>query len=315
MNEEPAIENEDTNGDSTEVNPVPATTAVRKQRRRPQQLKQQIERAPDLSLATLRTRTHYVPPLFATNFDNPLHALTHSFDVAVNISYDLDSVVGNLGKNRSLSKFGSLKRSLTASSGLNLDTAASKKALRAQQLRDCAEQLARQLQPTTDAFTTLVAHVGALHSQEHMHAVHCVAPYLLLDPSVTQREEFRRLRLCDNAFFAQIGMLTFTRHVVEFTLRDASTVEMAKERYNRVLLRADVWLLKMCNDSAALVDAVLPLVWRWDDEFQLLPEEMLQKRLEVCRKDLPMLIVGLLEVLHLTRERDDVIRSLYLMFV
>ncbi len=176
----------------------------------------------------------------------------------------------------------------------------------------CVQIILKDFSSVMDNFVRFVVEMLRVKEEYIVRDITYAASYFLLDESVTQHPELTHLKICDNTYAYLLGKNLLRVFVLKESLARGSTVMLARRRYKRVINSADAWLLHLCGNSVDKVKSITPPVWRWDDtSFDELPDTVLNPILLRCRKQLPCILIGILDLLLLQEWRDDVLFQLY----
>lgn len=218
-------------------------------------------------------------------------------------------------------KKGSLRKiasALTSGSSTSSDAAAAfdrhqqrADAARSKNQELCALALSKQLSFVVDAFVAFVLELTRIRNAEQTQDVETLATYFLLDSTITQRAEMRRLRLCDADLAITLGKAATEMLIFRDALDRGSSIAIARRRYDAVYKHADLYLLLACNNNTDRVRAILPLVWQWDEAFDDLKPAALEPAYMRCRRDLIFIVIGMMDVLGFRELRDQLAWDLY----
>jgi len=162
-----------------------------------------------------------------------------------------------------------------------------------------------------DAFVAFVIELTRIHNADAMQDVETLAGYFLLDSTITQRADMRRLRLCDADLAITLGKAATEMLIFRDALDRGSSIAIARRRCDEVYKHANLFLLAACGNNADRVRAILPLVWQWDEAFDDLKPALLEQAYLRCRRDLIFIVIGMMDVLGFREMRDQVAWDLY----
>lgn len=174
-------------------------------------------------------------------------------------------------------------------------------------------RILEQIEPTVDAFSESLfelAHIDAVHVR---HEVSVMVKFAILDKSIGSHHLLKELGLCDSRNFRQIGECAVRAHIYALTALQGRTSDVAETRFLRVNEGAHIWLTKALRSRAA---RAMPIIWQLtDDTFEPLDQRALQTKQNERLISVVYLMVGILELMALARERDTLIKALLDEFV
>jgi len=248
----------------------------------------------------------FIPPCLFARYGDPFLTLTHFFDGITSTAIVPEQQYDDLQKVVSANKKNSIKRTAPKPTAIT----------RSVRLSDCVAEVSKRLSARVDAFVAFVVRITHLRHERQIIDLTNAAAYVLLDRTVTQHSELKRLKLCDNSIVHAIGICETKKQILADSLADGCGMKRANERCNEVIQFVSRWLLEACDNNVAAVASMLPVIWQWDSEtLEPLSEKELENNYLRCRLDLPFLIIGLLDILQLNVERNRLILDVYQTFV
>ncbi len=174
-------------------------------------------------------------------------------------------------------------------------------------------RILEQIEPTVDAFSESLfdlAHIDSVHLR---HEIAVMVKFSVLDKSIGSHHLLRELGLCDNRNFRQIGVCAVQAHIYALTALQGRSSDVADARFARLDEGAHIWLTKVLRSRSA---RTMPIIWQLTDEtFEPLDQRALQTKQNDRLRSVVYLMVGILELMALPRERDVLIKALLDEFV
>lgn len=198
---------------------------------------------------------------------------------------------------------------LAAAERKELETYALKLAL----VREHIATVIAKLDQRSDAFSNALCDLAQIGNKQLRHEVAVLVTFAMLDSTVAQHQFFEGLNLCDNALFRKIGESAVTSYICAMTLLQGNGPDVAQTRFLRVVEGAHVWLTQKLLDRAR---SVLPIFWELEPKTcePLNEVDMKENEMRVMTSA-PFIMIGVLELMRLSTERDTIMKSLITAFV
>lgn len=263
-------------------------------------------------------------PTFLTTLSDPFIALRYHFDVTGQF---LSTAVQSIEEKEPKKKHGSLRRAVSkiAAVGSSSSTTTRKERPGDDDVSDDApdahselatlrtianevRRIVRDLSDTVDAFVAATVTAGNVRDPEHQQNLTVIAPYALLDYTITQHPRMKQLRLSDNRTYIEIGRAQLRSHIFAVTTAHGYGVDQAEKRYERALANAKKWLCENCKENTR---SLLPVAWSFHEtSHEILPSAELERRMQRIMSEVPLIMIGMFHLMCLTNERDNVLESL-----
>jgi hypothetical protein len=263
-------------------------------------------------------------PKFITSLSDPFVALRYNFDVTKQF---LSNAVQSIEEQEPKKKHGSLRRAVSKIAAVGSSSSTTTRKARpgdddvsddAPAVRDEldtlrtigneVERIVRDLSSTVDAFVKATVTAGNVRIPEKEQNIEVIAPYVLLDCTITQHPRMKQLRLSDNRTYIEIGRAQLRSHIFAVTAAHGYGVEQAEKRLERALTTAKDWL---CENFKEDVQSMLPVVWALDEtSHEMLSNVELARRMQRITGEVPLIMIGVFHLMCMTEERDNVLESL-----
>lgn len=254
----------------------------------------------------------YVPPYLSIHYAEPMTALRFHVDALLKIGAaaeqleSLQKMPANSVKKNSLRRTQTVNPAVAASKDLHL---------RSQLLRTYTTTIMERLEHAALNLTAFIVRTAQISDQLAIDDILSIVTYFLVDPTISVHSELHKLNLVDNSLIIAVGQSEMKKQILKKTLEDGGSMKLALKRYSDVDRYSSVWLLEACNNNAGMVASILPIIWLWDNEkLEPLGDTDLQPQYERGRRDLPFLIIGILDLLGFADKRDEMIRKMYRTF-
>lgn len=257
-------------------------------------------------------------PTFATDLADPFITLRHQIDVERQFSEieierpdEPNTESSSGGKKKTLRK---LMRKGEASREETNPARPSKIKVRITEdqkirLRHELARITKELSSAVDNFVALACSVCKITTREIIFEMREFTPYLMLDNSVTKHPKLIGMHLTDNTTYIELGRTVLRSHGLAVACAQGQTLSNANQRIRRMDEFLDVWITKRSPKRAR--DA-MPVMWTLEaSTHEPLPETFLEKRVRDMMREVPLLMIGMLHVMCLRAERDDLVREIF----
>lgn len=180
-------------------------------------------------------------------------------------------------------------------------------------VREHIATIITKLDQRSDAFTNALCDLAQIGNKQLRHEIAVLVTYAMLDSTVAQHQFFEGLNLCDNALFRKIGESAVTSYICAMTLLQGNGPDVAQSRFLRVVEGTHVWLTEKLSDGAR---TVLPIFWALEPKTcePLNKVDMKEHEMRVM-SSVPFIMIGILELMRLSTERDIILKNLITTFV
>lgn len=255
-------------------------------------------------------------PQFIMRAEDPCRTLTHFFD-AVTLFGECDYVGTDEAKRKNRSLLKVMKKSATLTHGTAVraadesSTTLSHAAARA--ITDEATRIALYISEGVDSFVSLVGTLARIADTHFLDDIATMAPYMMLDRTVTQHPRMRRLRMCDTSMCIAIGRAQILTAVYCRALENSQTEASAEKVVQTVEQFAHAILGSRFPTHAGFhkIKHGLPATWRLHEQTNTpLSEREQEEQLQRVMREFPLLVVGLLHVMNLHEHKLRLIHDL-----
>ncbi len=175
------------------------------------------------------------------------------------------------------------------------------------------ERILDHFEETVEKFSTALCMLARIDNKHLRHEINVLSTFAILDDSIGNNSLLEELKLCDNRNFYKIGEAALSARIHAITLLQGYNSVVAAERLARISSGAHIWLTKKLG---AATRNILPLVWELEPETcKQLSETDMKRKNDARMHSVPYIMIGLLELMTLPRERDTIITELLKEFV
>ena len=170
-------------------------------------------------------------------------------------------------------------------------------------------RITKDLSGAVDSFVALSCSVCKITMREIVNEMREFVPYFMLDNSVTKHPKLLGLRLTDNTTYIELGRTLLRSHALAVACAQGQTLANANQRIRRMDELLDVWITRRSPTRAR---NAMPVMWTLEaSTHEPLPETFLEKRTRDMMREVPLLIIGMLHVMCLRAERDNLVREIF----
>lgn len=269
-------------------------------------------------MSTPRGRRGDMVPMLYRKAPDPFIALRNHFDAQTMFAGSVATLEGALATNRPTSA------SSSSSFGKKLSLRRNKKSLpnheqnetlgavridakRASLVAEEVERILARLSSATDSFVEMCRKLCGL-SQSLCEDISMIAPFILLDSTVSRHPRLGSLSLHDNTLEVAQGECLLHLHLLRLSSEHNYGVEEAEMRKKRIMQKLNLWVSDKFKDIAT---NAMPVFWELNQRsHEPLDEKKISEMIPIAMSKLPLLLISMFDNMLLVDCREKVIDEL-----